>query len=347
MGDDDDAVDPGPPDNPFGIGLVGPGDSGQLDLAAELAGAGGHVKLIFPGVTPSTSGPEPAWVDAVQGCWDRDLVPVIRIGPPWGQRNVRDWSDDPGHTDYTTLAAAYAAVVAGLPLRDGWPLWVEVHNEPNLCYEWECDPSAGWLDSTVRAAEYAAFLRDVSAAVQALGDPRIGVINGGLAPGGAVSCECGGEGFTAGETSLDFIASMLAAEPTVFADLDGFATHSYPAMGEGWGFFEAYADSGPGLSWWQQEVAAAGVVGKPVFVTETGWTVGAGAFGSRQEVADWTLLAWQNDWFGAVQLEAVMPFQLQDAAWDDFAWVEPGGAHYPVFDTIRDWRCSMAFPDPC
>ena len=345
--DDDDATPDAPPDNPFGIGLVGPGNPGQWDLASELAGPGGHVKLIFPGILPSTSGPQADQVAAVQGAWDRDLVPVIRLGPPWGQRNIRAWSDDAAHLDYTSLAATWAAVVAGLPMRDGWPLWVEVHNEPNLCYEWECDPADGWLGSAVRAAEYAAFLRDVTSAIQALGDPRIGVINGGLAPGGAVTCECGGSGFTAGETSLDFIAAMEAAEPGVFADLDGFATHSYPSSGGGWGFFPAYADSGTGLWWWQQEVAAAGVAGKPVFVTETGWTVNAGAFGSRQEVADWTLLAWQNDWLPAVELEAVMPFQLQDPAWDDFGWVESGGAHYPVFDAIRDWRCSMAFPGPC
>ena len=348
-GDDDDATASTgpPPDNPFGIGLVDPGSPAKWDLSRELSGPGGHIKVVFPGVQPGMTAAPPTWSDAVQEIYDRDLVPVIRLGPPWGDRNIREDSDDPAHRSYTSLAASYAAVVADLPLRDDWPLWIEVHNEPNLCYEWECDASVGWLDSNTRAAEYAAFLRDVNAALQALGEPRIRVINGGLAPGGAVSCECGTANFSPGETSLDFIAAMRAEVPGIFASLDGFSSHPYPASGAGYGFFDSYTNSAVGLAWWSQEIAAAGVSSHPVLITETGWTVGAGAFGSRQDVADWTLSAWQNDWFPNAQLEAVMPFQLQDAVWDEFSWVDTSGTHYPVFDRIRDWRCSMAFPEPC
>ena len=53
-----------PPDNRFGIGLVGPGDDNQLNLVKDLTGAGGHALLIFPGVQISTTGPDPAWVAA-------------------------------------------------------------------------------------------------------------------------------------------------------------------------------------------------------------------------------------------------------------------------------------------
>jgi hypothetical protein len=42
-----------------------------------------------------------------------------------------------------------------------------------------------------------------------------------------------------------------------------------------------------------------------------------------------------------------MPFQLQDAAWDSFSWVQTSGEPYPVFETIRDWRCGMNFPEGC
>jgi len=42
-----------------------------------------------------------------------------------------------------------------------------------------------------------------------------------------------------------------------------------------------------------------------------------------------------------------MPFMLQDGAWDNFAWVDTGNNPYPVFTTVRDWRCAMQFPDPC
>jgi hypothetical protein len=314
----DGAPGEGPPANRFGIGLVGPGQAEQWDRAAELAGRGGHIKLIFAGVDRGASGPEAGWVTAVAECYARDLVPVIRMGPPWGDRDLRSRSDDAGHRSYTELAAAYAAVVAGLPLREGWPLVIEVHNEPNLCYEWVCDPGDapdhpevpdGWMHYTDVAAEYAAFLRDVTAALRALGEPRIRVINGGLAPGGAVSCQCGGDGYTAGITSREFLVAMEDAVPGVHAALDGFASHSYPAEGEGWGFFVPYDRAGPGLRYFQTELAALGLA-RPVYVTETGWTVSGGA--SREEVAAWTASAWEGVWLDDGAIAAVMPFMLQD-----------------------------------
>jgi hypothetical protein len=244
-------------------------------------------------------------------------------------------------------------VVAGLPLRQDWPLVIEVHNEPNLCYEWECNPANapdhpdvpdGWIHYTHTAAEYAAFLRDVTSALRALGDARIKIINGGLAPGGAVSCECGGEGFTAGITSREFLQAMEAAVPGVHAALDGFASHSYPAEGEGWGFFVPYAQAGPGLHYYQTELTTLGL-DLPVYMTETGWTIEMGA--SRQQVADWTVATWQNDWFPAANIAAVMPFMLQDGSWDNFAWVDGSNTPYPVFNAVRTWRCSLPHPDPC
>jgi hypothetical protein len=339
----------------YSIRLVAPGNSTQWDRTAELTGRGGHVKLIFPGVDIGMTTAPDDWKDAVAQSYARDLIPVIRIGPSWGDRNIRSRSDDAAHLVYTSVASAYAAVVDSLPRRASWPLIIEVHNEANLCYEWECRPEnapshpeaqAGWIHYSDTAAEYAAFLRDVTAAIRSIGDSRIEVINGGLAPGGAVTCECGGGGFTGGATSREFLLAMEAQVPGVHASLDGFASHSYPAMGEGWGFFEAYEVSGPGLAYYQTELTTLGI-DKPVYMTETGWTVGAGAQGSREDIAAWTLAAWTNDWYANGQIAAVMPFILQDGSWNDFAWIDGNGDPYPVFTAIRNWRCSMSFPDPC
>lgn len=346
---------PGPPPNRFGIGLVSPGDPGQWDLTAALAGRGGYIKLIFPGVDLDTTGAPADWQNAVTEVYARDLVPVIRLGPPWGDRNIRKLADDSTHTQFTALAARYAAVVAELPRRPGWPLIIEVHNEANLCYEWECEPqnapphadvAAGWIHYTDTATEYAYFLRDVVAAIRAIGDPRIKVINGGLAPGGAVACECGGSGFTAGVTSREFLTAMEAAVPGLFASLDGFASHAYPAQGEGWGFFASYENSGPGLHYFETELTTLGI-DKPVYLTETGWTIDGAAGGNRDTVAQWTRSAWENVWISHPKLRAVMPFILQDGSWDAFAWADPSGNPYPVYDTIRDFRCSREIPEPC
>ncbi len=346
---------PGPPANRYGIGLVSPGNPGEWDRTRELTGPGGHIKMIFPGVDLQTHGAPDDWKNAVAQAYARDLVPVIRIGPHWGDRNIRKLADDADHSVYTTIAAKYGAVVAELPLRPGWPLVIEVHNEANLCYEWECAPnnapshpdvSPGWIHYTDTATEYAYFLRDVVSALRAIGDSRIKIINGGLAPGGTVACECGGSGFTPGVTSREFLVAMETAVPGLHASLDGFASHAYPAQGEGWGFFEPYEQSLTGLRYFETELTTLGI-DKPVYLTETGWTIDGAAAGNRDVVASWTKSAWQNVWLSHPKLHAVMPFILQDPSWDAFAWADPSGNPYPVFNEIRNWRCSMNIPEPC
>lgn len=359
LGDTDGGETPTPsfdsPDNPFGIGLVGVGDALQWDRTAELTGRGGHIKLIFAGVEPGMTTAKPEWHTATAAAYDRDLVPVIRIAPGWGDLDIRSTSDDAAHLQYTGIAAAYAAVIDSLPKREGWPLIIEVHNEPNLCYEWLCDPSdvpshpqapEGWIHYTTMAREYAAFLRDVTDAIHALGDERILVLNGALAPGGAVACQCGGDEFNPGITGLDYMNAMLDEVPDIFERLDGLASHPYPASGVGYGFFESYEQSVTGLHYYESELDTIGV-DLPVYITETGWPIDQGANGSREEVADWTVDAFANEWVDDPRIAAVMPFMLKDPAWHSFAWIDENGAPFPVFTALRAWRCEMEIPEPC
>jgi len=333
-------IEPPPEGNRFGIGLVGPGSAADMDLAADLVGPGGMVKLIFPGITRDTQGPQPDWVAGLQAALERQLVAVIRLGPPWGDRRVRHQADDGSFRTYRQLAAAYRRVVEGLPLPPaGGALWLEIHNEPNLCYEWVCDRGSvpgDWIGYEQVAGEYACMLRDVANALHAVGDPRLRVINGGLAPGGTTRCECGGEGWEGGITSREFLGAMRAAVPDIFERLDGFATHSYPAEGEGWGFFVPYDRAGPGLLYMRTELA---VVGRalPVLNTETGWSTAGG--GSREQIAEWTVSAYRDIWLTEDGLLGVMPFMLRDPAWDAFAWVAGDGRPYPVYEQVRRLRC--------
>lgn len=349
--------DPDPPPlvtgNAFGIGLVGPGDGNQLNLAKELSGDGGWILLIFPGVTKGTTGPDAGWIGSVQGAFDRGLFPVIRLGPPWGQTQIRDDSDDAAHLHYKQLAQAYAAVVDGLPIHPEIPLYVQVHNEPNLCYEWTCD-GGGSLDGATRAAEYAGFFRDVADAIHALGKPQIRVSLGALAPGGVLSCECcGGDqcGFQPGATGLDFLDQMAAAVPGIWSRLDFLASHAYPASGTGFGFFVPYDQGLTGLKYFEQELAAIGLPDLDVVITETGWPRSFDGFPavSAADQAAWTKQAWEGVWLPSPNVIGVTPFMLQDAFWGDdqgFGWVHTGGAKQPVFDTTRALRCSLGF-GPC
>ena len=332
-------------DNRFGIGLVGPGDVTDMDLSADLVGPEGWIKIIFPGVTADTQGAEPGWISAVEMAYDRDLIPVIRIGPPWGDRNVRNQADDDTYTSFTDLGQAYRQVVEDLPLRENWPVWIEIHNEPNLCYEWECDPAAtddGWMGYQQIATEYAHMMRDVADALIDIDDPRIKITNGGLAPGGVTSCECGGDGFDGGITSVEFIEQMEAAVPDVFDRLDGWSSHPYPASGEGYDFMVPYDQAMPGLLYHHQELDAVGD-DLPVLITETGWNLD---HGTREDVADWMVQAYQDPWLTDDDILAVMPFMLRDPDWDDFGWTAPDATPYPVYGAVRDLRC-QSITDNC
>jgi hypothetical protein len=348
---------PPPPASRFGIGLVGPGDASQWDLAHNLDGDGGWVKLIFPGIDLALSSTPPEWTAAVAGVYARNMIAVIRMGPPWGDRHVRNQSDG-DFAAYTQIAAKYRmvaeAVLPGVPA--GRPIWFEIHNEPNLCYEWTCRPGEApphadtpenWIHFQDVAREYACFLRDTAQALHAIGDERVRVANGGLSPGGAVTCQCDGDGWTGGITALEFIDAMAAGVPGIFGMIDGWATHAYPAGGLGYDFFDSYENSGPGLHFFENELSRA-AIDLPVLVTETGWTIdGDGHTWSREQVADFTVQAWNGVWLVHPSIAAVMPFMLQDAGWENFAWVAPDGTPYPVYDAVRALRCSLGFGPPC
>ena len=182
----------GPHTNKFGIGLVSPGNTEQWDFAHSLAGDGGWIMLLFPGVDSTSTAPQPAWVQALNAAYDRNLSPVVRLSPPWGQAHYRSESDDAGHLNYTTLAQAFKAVVAGLPMRPGVRVYFQIDNEPDLCYEWSCSPAGPPLNFKTMATEYGALYTYVATALRSLGDTRIKVAPAAMSPGSAATCGCCG-----------------------------------------------------------------------------------------------------------------------------------------------------------
>ena len=281
------------PRNIFGIGLVSEGNQEQWNYAASLAGEGGWVLLTFPGVDNTTTAPQQSWVDAVAGVQKLNLNPVVRLSPPWGASHYRAESDDADHHQYTTLAAAFHSVVAGLPLVDGQNLYVQVDNEPDLCYEWACASAESQpLQFQTIAAEYAFFYSAVADSLHTI-DPRIKVAPAPLAPGGAVQCGCCGQpncgADKGGITGLQFMQAMTSAVSDVWDKADFLASHSYPASGVGFGFNAPLDQAAPGLTYYDKELST---IGKdiPVLITETGWATNRAGLPhcSEQNKADWT-----------------------------------------------------------
>lgn len=336
-GPDTTARPPGPPPNRYGMGYVDEGNATDHARTAKLAGPGGWVTVIFADIQPGRTTADPSWKQSIADAYAQDLVPIIRMAPPWGDRDVRKMGETP--TSYKALAQVYKQVIQSLPLRAGWPLYVQVHNEPNLCYEWEC--SSGSMTSQQMATEYAAMLRDVADAVHSIGDQRIRVLNGALAPGGAASCDCASHDGPPGTLAATFLGYMASAVPNLFDKIDAFASHSYPSKGEGWGFFCAYAEADTGLKYFEKELAAIGKPAMKVLVTETGWTIQHESYNwSRDQVADFTVSALQNVWLTHPSILGITPFILRDAAWDKFAWMQTDGTPYPVYTKVRAYRCA-------
>lgn len=337
----------GPPPNRYGMGLVNQGDATDVDLTSKLAGPGGWFLVIFADITPNRTSADASWKASIQQAYAKDLIPVIRMAPPWGDRRVRNMGESP--TSYKKLAQAYKAVIQDLPKRADWPLYVQVHNEPNLCDEWQCDAAVGTLTDKTIASEYAHMLSDVADALHSIGDPRIKVLNGALAPGGVAWCQCGTSNFAPGTLSATFLGLMSQAVPGVFGKIDAFAAHSYPAKGEGWGFFVSYAEAMTGLKYFEKELAAIGKSGMKVVITETGWpTNGDGQTWSRDQLADFTVDAVKNVWTTHPNIAGVTPFILRDpGTWDKFAWTKPDGAPYPVYTKVRAYRCAQPGAKNC
>ncbi|EGD76627.1 hypothetical protein PTSG_07740 [Salpingoeca rosetta] len=342
--------------NKFGIGLVSEGNSRQLDLAHQLAGSGGWVLLTLAGIDLSTTGPQPSWVNSIKTLQGLNMNVVLRLSPPWGQSHYRDMSDDANHHNYTSLAAAFVRVVSQLPRSSNAPLWLQIENEPDLCYEWYCGQAGQPLSYTEIASEFAAFYLYVAAAVKAIGDPNLKVGPAPLAPGGALKCGCCGSqscsGDSPGITGLQFMDAMTAAYPKVWSYADFLATHSYPASGIGYSFNVPFSQAGPGLTYYRLELNHTRP-DLPVLITETGWASHTQGLPpcSEDNKAAWTVTAYQQLWLADDRILGVMPFMLQDATWGDkdgYAYVLTNGQQQPVFTQVQALRCQLQIdPSSC
>jgi len=335
----------------LGGGLTFEGNPQTFDLLHEMTGDGGWVLIICPGVDRNSQGPSPQCAAGVRAAYDRGLNVVVRIGPQWGHT----WREEhDGRRDsWGGLSAAIARVVAGLPVvGDGRNLWIQIHNEPDLCYEWFCaNPEGSPLGYQQIATEYAHMASWTIDHIHALGKPQLKVAVAGLAPGANRQCGCCGHdncgaADQAGVTSIEWLQAMKGAVGNIFDRVDWFASHSYPANGAGYGFNAPLDNAQIGLTWYKRELAAIGrPSGLPVIITETGWNT-AGNGGNppcnEQQKADWLKGAFERYWNPDSVVVGVTNFIFRDQYWGDqvgYGMVrDSNGQRLPVFDAIKSLR---------
>ena len=150
--------------NKFGIGVYtdtegSPTTDVQLNATQQLVGRGGWVTLFLcswrNGASSSCMNASTTHDDAsnkaLLAAYSRGINVVARIGNPYFVRDHADDASQGTHFNYSSLAAAYARLVASLPqppaaTRDDGVvtashLYVTVGNEFNACNEWRCSGS--------------------------------------------------------------------------------------------------------------------------------------------------------------------------------------------------------------
>lgn len=284
----------------------------QLDRALELMGPRSFVKDVFHGIEPGRQNPKPCWVSFIDAIYDRGLQPVIRLQ---GRHNGDVWEKP---YDIGGMARAFRAVVEGLPRRDGFNLYVQIWNEPNLNLEW---------GGVANPAEYGELLASAAFAIHSIGDPRIVVLNGPLSPGGNID-------------PVSFLRQMFEAVPATLWAWDVYAAHPYPAnhppsynIHDGTAkhralTIDAYLNE-------VEEIERWGRSGVRVFLSETGYELGNNAFEwegfpaiTERNRADYMVRALDDYWRHWPEVMGVAPYQLSDrsGAWSTWNWID-GGAH--------------------
>jgi hypothetical protein len=299
--------------NPYGVHLLTGRNTTRterhLTWAKTLIGEGGVAKNLFTGITKDATGPHQEWVYFVEECYERKLVPFVRLAGPWiGKGWAKPEADAPG--DYTSMAQAVKRVVEGLPRMEGVPLYVEIWNEPGLQVEWSFDPSA---------EEYAHFLVDVAAAIRSIGDDRIVILNAGL-------------------SELD---EMFEAVPESLWAFDVLSSHPYPlnrppesnnhdGTVEGGEITDYAIDGYIGME--MQTLEKWGRPKIPVIITETGYDLGNQVYADLgfpiidDDIrADYIMRAFRDYWTKWPELVAVIPFEFCSGGdWARHDWVRPG-----------------------
>jgi len=232
------------------------------------------------------------------------FLPIVRLATVF-EREANWWAAPVPDEDggYQTVANDYVEFLAQLDWH-GLTRLVVVGNEPNHGNEWGGVP---------HPADYARFLRDVAGRLYEWDDAVV-VMNAGM---DAYTPHTNGQPFVDGMVYMDsesFLQGMIASDPTIFHQIDAWASHPYP-MGpfsaplEQQTFQIDYLNGAAnpnhleppagvtnrgiqGYGWEMWWLAQHGIADLPVYITETGWRFSDSL--PPVQVAAYLDLAWQT-----------------------------------------------------
>ncbi|HJX59597.1 MAG TPA: hypothetical protein VJ481_03525 [Patescibacteria group bacterium] len=293
--------------NRFGIHII---DSNDLEDAAKLVnssgGDWGYVTLVIQ----QTDKNKDKWQDTFNKARRLHLIPIVRIAT----RPLGDIWEKPSLGEIDGWVSFLNSLNWVVKNR-----YVVIANEPNHTKEW---------GGEINPEEYATYLREFSSKLKGASSDFF-VLPAGL------DASAGNSKDTMDEAT--FIKKMLAKEPQVFANVDGWASHSYPnpdfsgsQNGYGRGSVRTY-------DWELSLLKELGIAKElPVFITETGW---AHAMNGEKKKAISTDIIGERLSFAFTQvwtdkkIIAVTPFLLSynEPPFDTFSWKDKEGFFYPFY----------------
>ena len=252
-------------------------------------------------------------------CAEYQFVPIVRLATTF-DLEANWWGapvpDEDGR--YQTVANSYVNFLSQLDWH-ALPRLIVVGNEPNHGNEWGGVPNP---------VAYARFLRDVATALHAW-DESVVVMNAGM---DAYTPHTNGLPFVDGMAYMDsesFLQGMIESDPTIFRQIDAWASHPYPM-----GPFSAppaqqtfqidYLNGATnphhveppdtvfnrgiqGYEWELWWLAQHGETDLPVYITETGWRFHDNL--SHSQTVDYLDSAWRI-WREDSRVQAVTFFAL-------------------------------------
>jgi hypothetical protein len=300
------------PNNKFGIHLHDENDlQDAYNLVNSNGGDWGYVTLVIREEERDLK----RWQQTFDKMRALHLIPLVRIAS-----NPKDAHWQKGNLD---LIDDWVSLLKNLT----WVTknrYVMIGNEPNHASEW---------GSNVNPEEYSDYLLAFSTKLKEA-SPDFFVLPGGLdasAPNDEMHMD-----------EALFLERMIKKNPTIFNNIDGWNSHSYPNPG----FAGSETDTGRGsirtYEWEMELLKKLGVTKTlPIFITETGWVhpieddtkAKARAITA---ISDKLKFSFEEVW-KAPSVVAVTPFIInyQSPPFDTFSWKKKDGTFYQFYTDVQ------------
>ncbi|PIY72418.1 hypothetical protein COY87_01075 [Candidatus Roizmanbacteria bacterium CG_4_10_14_0_8_um_filter_33_9] len=306
------------PNNKFGISLLQPSDD-DIKKTAELVNSNGGDYGYVTLVIQENDRDRRKWQDLFEKLRENNLIPIIRLatqleGENWRKPEEKDAEEWVNFLDSLNWI-----------IKDRY---VVLFNEVNHGQEWggETNPD-----------EYAK-VADIFAKKLKEKNKDFFVMLAGLDLSAPSS-------YPNYESADSFYRSIIDIQISIFNNLDGLVSHSYPNPGFAGSPWDTGRRSIRGYEWELELLKENGIEKElPVFITETGWENKCQMSnvkcqnGEEERIASNYKVAYEKIWGMDERVVAVTPFvfSYQSPPFLGFSWKVPGDGFYSQYNTVKE-----------